>query len=64
MSARNENPTGGAVGQGAKQKRQRHLKTLGADSHYEALKSEFSSKAMTPAEYSAACRRAARIAGV
>lgn len=38
--------------------------TLGNFGRYEALKASLTASATTPAEYEAACRRAAKIAGV
>ena len=64
MSARKRNPKVGAVGRGAKQKRQRKFKPPSAWPRYELLKREYTAAAFSSAEYEAACRRAANEAGV
>jgi len=74
MSTKRDNATGATVAQGAKQTSDKTNHSPLATSHelfsyadyprYELLKSQFTATATTPAEYEAACRRAALIAGV
>jgi hypothetical protein len=66
VTAQRDSTTAGAVALGAKQTSHKtNHSPLGANwFRYEVLKSEFTATATTPVEYEAACRRAARIAGV
>ena len=47
-----------------KKKARRPARRPGSFARYEALKAKLTESASTPAQYMAACRRAARLAGV
>jgi len=66
MTAQRDNAAGATAAPGAKQTSHKtNHSPLGANwFRYEVLKAEFTATATTPAEYEAACLRAARDAGV